>query len=208
MRWFATLNKILHKFGNFTTYTKCNNDNSQLLTRGRVYFQSSSGKIAFRTTIDPLFLVEAAIERKELVELLLGRDDYICLPKHTCHRGKTDIDELYTIYCKRFTKYTKIEKRDMMTEALFNIVEKYDGIMPAAWCYYLEASMQKKVPEMALGLPLLSLSSALRKSITRFAVELALNGTEEGSNFPHGRLDYLHQLNQMCLDYEAPPFID
>ncbi len=187
----------------------CSSRTPDFLTQGRIYFQSSVNEDkTFRTTIDPLTLIKEAIYRNQLAELLLGCDAYRCLPKYTNFPGKTDIETLYDSYCVRYTDRSKAEKRSLLTNALCNIIGKYDGVMPFAWCYSLEASLQKNDPATALGLSLLPLSIMLQNSIIEFADKLVWDGSEEGSGFPHGRYDYLCRLNQNCIECQAPSFID
>jgi len=148
-------------------------------------------------------IIQRALEKNQLADLLVGSPAYRYLPKYTSSPYVTDLGALLGNLYDACPPDKRVEIARSLATAVREIVKRYEGIIPSAMVILIESS-RKKDGRAPLGLPLESLASELGASIAQFRQQLASDKSGGGRNYPDGLLGELRRLDAIVVDLGGP----
>ena len=154
---------------------------------------------------DPKLILQKAIEKGELIQLLLGAPEYCYRSRWSPAPGNTDLTELLGFMFHERDLAKKRQWRDDLLKALNLIVETYEGLDPVATCILME-SLHIARYRQALGLPLDDLAKKLHKGIMQFRERLELDRSGLGDQWSDGMLGEFRRLSKNTVELGGPSF--
>lgn len=154
--------------------------------------------------IEPVRIIKEAVARGDVDRLLLGSPEYRWRDKWSVSPEASDIGDLLRIMCDSFDNAEReVLGRDLAVAA-YAVVDEYEGIMPVAYCIYVEVTHKARNGKH-LGFPVEDLAARLKASIKRH--EYRLFSDPSGayySRLPDGRLTFLRNLSDQVAAKGGP----
>ena len=150
----------------------------------------------------PAEIVDRALKNGELDKMLLSYPEYCFIDRFSCCPENSEISALLDSLAKR-EDYE--EHRQELAQAIFSIIDLYEGVTPIAECLFSEAYNTFNNHKL-LNLPLEEITLHLRKTIKRFQDRLIEDKTGRGMNHSNGRYGGLQGLSLVTEKNNGMPF--
>jgi hypothetical protein len=149
-------------------------------------------------------LINKALLNNEFDSLLLGRGDYIHLPRWTCASGGMDLAALYPELCEFNKNERNISKQ--VNDLLLKACNKYETIIPVAAFIMLE-TLRIKNGQVRLGLCLDIITEKLKSAILTSRNRLRLDKNGDGNQWSDGLFGELRRINAITVDLGGKTFM-
>jgi len=157
---------------------------------------------------DPIKIIREALEKNEMDRLLLGDEKYRHLGKYTCDPGITDISALMGCYYNIFMKEIEPKKlRDILADAIFSVVNEYEGLFPVAICL-LKELYRKQRGIAILDLPIPEITEALRQSIAKYRMRLICDDSMYGRGYDDRSLGQMRHFSKLAVEYGGESYCE
>jgi hypothetical protein len=149
-------------------------------------------------------LINKALSNKEFDSLILGRGDYVYLPRWTSASGNMDLAALYSVLCEFNKNEEDISKQ--VNDAILKACDRYETIVPVASLVLLE-TLRIKNNQDAIGLCLETITKKLKSFILNNQDKLRLDKNGIGNQWTDGLLGELKRLNANTVGLGGRPFM-
>lgn len=157
--------------------------------------------------IDPKQIVQDALTRNELAELLLGRTPYNYQPPHSASPYQTDLIGLLEILYQTTSMSNLKSVATKLQQAVLQVSKTYEGVIPTALVILIE-TLRLKRGHVVFSLPLDQLALELRNTVTQHQEQLKKDFSNGGSVWPDGILGEIRRLNQNITEIGGPAFLE
>lgn len=156
--------------------------------------------------MEPMQILQEAVDKSEMDLLLLGRSPYAYLPPSSPSTGSTDLAELLRIAYDLWPMDDRNRIRVSLVDAMSKLVSTYDGLEPVAACLLVETLRQAK-NRAPLGLPVKEFTGHLQGSIDEFRDRLCHDRSGQGAEWKDGRLGKLRRLSDIVRSLGGIGFV-
>lgn len=152
-------------------------------------------------------LINLAIARGEVSQLLIGEDPYVYLPPGTPSEERTDLAEVLRIAYDQLPDDRRPELRRALLDTVEKLLPRYDGLFPIAVCLLIEV-LRRARNRKPLNLPTETIAARLRERICDYRTQLSGDKSGPGKYFVDGRLGDLRRLSNICAELGGESFVD
>jgi hypothetical protein len=152
-------------------------------------------------------LIRTALAKRQIEELLLGRDPYAYMPPYSPAVGPTDLAEVLRILYEVCLPELTAQVADLMIPALESLVERYEGLDAVATCILTETLSRSRSGPI-IGLPIDDLAKRLRHSIAVYRDRLVADKSGEGAVWPDGMVGMFRRLSRIVVELGGPELCD
>lgn len=153
-----------------------------------------------------LKLVKKAFKAQKLDRLLLGNRGNQVLPPRSPALGNTDLAFVFQVIYDHLHEFPLEDLRQSLVDAIYSIVECYEGIEPAAVCILMEC-LKTSPNRTPIGLPLDEIAERVRHCIETHRVQLVQDQTGIGFGWPDGRMRDLRRISGIIAKNGGPAFV-